>query len=196
MIAGKHAPRARLADAPAGSRITARCGRAAASTPTSIDARDRGRRRRPLRAPRRSPVLEDGRVIGVVAGGETFTAPLTILAAGRAGRGGQAARRRARSRRAVRSGHPRLRRDAPPRRAPPRGMPVAARRARHAGPRLRLDVPGRRRHRQHRRRRAEHDEGLQEAQPEHAARSVRGHRRATRGRSVRTSTSPRRGGCR
>jgi menaquinone-9 beta-reductase len=31
------------------------------------------------------PIIEDGRVTGVVAGGETFTAPLTILAAGAQG---------------------------------------------------------------------------------------------------------------
>ena len=62
---------------------------------------------------------------------------------------------------------------------PPGGVPVAARRARHADPRLRLDVPGRRRHGQHRRRARSHDEGLQEAQPQHAARPVRGDRSGT-----------------
>ena len=91
----------------------------------------------------------------------------------RTGRGGQDRRLRARRRRAVRPRHPDVRRDATSCRAVAGSVPVVARRARHARARLRLDVPGRRRHRQHRRRRAQHDEGLQAAQPQHAPRSVR-----------------------
>ena len=143
-----------------------------------------------------TPILDNGRVTGVDAGGRTDRGRPDRRRRRRAGCGGADARRRAGARRAVRPGDPHLRRDTSPRRRPPRGVPVAAGRERHGDPGLRLDVPRRRRHGQHRRRRAVDDEGVQEAQPEHAARVVPPCRPATTGISAPTSNGRGRGVCR
>ena len=174
-----------------------RCGVAA---PPARCGADRRRRASPVPrscgTPRRCRCSTDGRVIGVEAGGRRVDAAMTVVACGAQGPVAAAARRRSCCRRAVRPGDPHLRRDPPPRRCPPRGVPVAARRARHPDPGLRLDVPGRRRHGEHRRRRAVDDEGLQEAEPQHAARGVPARRCRTTGTSARTSNDHGRGGCR
>ena len=114
------------------------------------------------------PVLEGDRVVGVEADGCRVDAAMTVVAAGAQGAVARLLGADRVARRTVRAGDPHLRRHPPPRRRPPRSVPVAARRARHADPGIRLDVPGRRRHGEHRRRCALDDEGLQEAQPQHA----------------------------
>ena len=104
---------------PGGSRPTVPSGRAAGSTPISSTPPTRPGPSWCTR-PRRCPVLDGDRVIGV----ETVAAPtarpahrgrLTVDRRRRAGQGRPHARRRARPRRAVRPRHPRLRRVAPPR---------------------------------------------------------------------------------
>ena len=156
-----------------------------------------GRRRRRRFDSEALPVLDDGRVIGVAAGGATFDAPTDRPGSGRAGRGGQAC--------SALSADP----DEPfglairtyadtPRHAERHLEACLSLRDEHGTPgaRLRLDVPGRRRHGEHRRRRAQHDEGVQEAQPQHAARLSTPRSCSTTGHSARTSTSRGRGGCR
>ncbi len=105
----------------------------------------------------------------------------------RAGRRLPPARRRPRPRRTVRSRHSDLRRVTPTRRRTSRGLPHVEGRTRNPDPRLRLDVPRRRRHREHRRRSAVDDEGVQEAQPQHPARRPTGRSSPTNGTSDPTS---------